>query len=122
MTTKSITAIATMLLALCATDATAQTANEGRKVKQLRFDKEKVTIVYNNGDTEEATDDIVIHRSEATPIKEVANNKSSDSKSPGTWYTIDGRKIENKKSANTKLPKGVYVKKEGNRTRKTIVK
>jgi len=121
VTTNKFAAIAALLLALCAADATAQTTNEGKKVKQLRFDREKVTIVYNNGETEEATDNIVILNS-ATPVKEVVNSKSSDSESPATWYTIDGRRIVKSDSSNRNLPKGVYVKREGNRTRKTVVK
>jgi len=119
MIAKKNAAIAAMLLALCATDVTAQTTNDGKKVKQLRFDREKVTIVYNDGETEEATDNILVIKS-VTAIRDV---KDSDvAKGSGQvrkeWFTIDGRRL----ASEPKGKKGVYVKKEGNRTRKTIVK
>ena len=116
-----ITAIAAILLALCLTDVTAQSTNDGKKVKQIRFDREKVTIVYNSGEAEEAADNIVIPKT-ATGVKKVKDSDTATGKSSGqvskAWYTLDGRRL----ASEPKGKKGVYVRKEGNRTRKTIVK
>jgi len=111
-----------VLLALSLTDAIAQSTFDGNKVKQLRFDREKVTVIYKDGHTEKAAGDIVIPNSDATGVKQVKGSDTATGNGSGqvrkTWYTLDGRRL----ASEPKGKKGVYVRKEGNRPRKTIVK
>lgn len=97
----------------------AQSTAEGKKVKQLRFDRERVTVVYENGETEEATDDLLILK-DATGIKNVkdAAKRTAFGQVREGWYTLDGRRLASEPKGRT----GVYVKVEGNSTRKIIVK
>ena len=45
-----------------------------------------------------------------TGINEVKSEEVKSEKWAGTWYTLDGRKIENSKSSDRKLSKGIYIR------------
>ena len=92
----------------------AQNVSNGKVVKRITFDREKVNIVYTDNtqetDVEQAT--ITRRAGEATGI--ASTTKANNARG---WFTLDGRRLESAPSA-----KGVYVVKDGDKVRKTIKK
>ena len=86
----------------------------GKTVKRITFDREKVNIEYADNTKEYGVTETQIRRAgDATGIN--ATKTATTTKSG--WYTMDGRRLENAPKA-----KGVYVVKEGDKVRKTIKK
>lgn len=88
---------------------------EEKPVRRVTFDRENVTIYYQDGTDRTNVDAAVIHRMEPTGITEkrtdVGPRKASAS------YDLSGRKV----SGNS-TRKGVYVVRKGNTVRKTVKK
>jgi hypothetical protein len=95
--------------------AQAQTADNGKQVKRIEFDRENVTILYADETKDEQVQKAHIRAGKsATAIK----GKTADAGTTrSAWYTVDGRRLDAQPKA-----KGVYMRKEGNRTRKLIKK
>lgn len=92
----------------------AQNVSNGKVVKRITFDREKVNIVYTDNTQETGVEQATITRrsGEATGI--ASTTKANNARG---WFTLDGRRLESAPSA-----KGVYVVKDGDKVRKTIKK
>lgn len=92
----------------------AQNVSNGKVVKRITFDREKVNIVYTDNTQEIGVEQATITRrsGEATGI--ASTTKANNARG---WFTLDGRRLESAPSA-----KGVYVVKDGDKVRKTIKK
>lgn len=91
----------------------AQNVSNGKVVKRITFDREKVNIVYTDNKQETVEQATITRRSgEATGI--ASTTKANNARG---WFTLDGRRLESAPSA-----KGVYVVKDGDKVRKTIKK
>ncbi|MBP5425811.1 MAG: hypothetical protein J6Y33_07035 [Prevotella sp.] len=109
--------LATALLVAGALGMQAQTADSGKKVKRITFDREQVSIIYNDGTKEEAVQQAVIVR-DAT-VTGIKGMQQQGQQTERRCYAIDGRTVQ---SAQKGLKKGVYVVKEGDKVRKIIKK
>ena len=108
------------ILTLCGSLTTqAQTAESGKTVKRITFDRERVTLVYSDGTKAENVQKAVIkakgndEQGTATGIARV----KAGSVAQRTWYTMDGRRLQGEPRVQ-----GVYVVKEGDKVRKIIKK
>ena len=103
---------------LCGTmTASAQKAEftqNGKQVKRIAFDREKVDIIYSDDTQISDVNDVTI-TNEASGT--TAIDKTKTAKRANAWYTMDGRRLQNAPKA-----KGVYMVKEGDKVRKTIKK
>ena len=103
---------------LCGTmTASAQKAEftqNGKQVKRIAFDREKVDIIYSDDTQISDVNDVTI-TNEASGT--TAIDKTKTAKRANEWYTMDGRRLQ-----NAPKTKGVYVVKEGDKVRKTIKK
>ena len=91
----------------------AQNVSNGKVVKRITFDREKVNIVYTDNTQDGVEQATITRRSgEATGIASTTNANNARG-----WFTLDGRRLESAPSA-----KGVYVVKDGDKVRKTIKK
>lgn len=115
----------TLVLAVClAAGATAAaqtvigaTDESGKVVKRILFDREQVTIIYEDGTTRENVDLATIVQSENTGIDEVGvavNNGSAVRE----IYDLQGRRVDNLGS----LQQGVFIVREGDKVYKLIKK
>ncbi len=92
----------------------AQNVSNGKVVKRITFDREKVNIIYSDDTQISDVNDVTIsNRAGGT----TGIDKTKTAKSANEWYTVDGRRLQNAPKA-----KGVYVVKEGDKVRKTIKK
>ena len=92
----------------------AEFTQNGKQVKRITFDREKVDIIYS--DESQITDvNNVTISNEASGTTGI--NKTKTTKSANGWYTMDGRRLQ-----NAPKTKGVYMVKEGDKVRKTIKK
>ena len=103
---------------LCGTmTASAQKAEftqNGKVVKKITFDREKVNIIYADDTQISDVNDVTIsNRASGT----TGIDKTKTANSANAWYTMDGRRLQ-----NAPKTKGVYVVKEGDKVRKTIKK
>ena len=101
------------------TFAAAQTANNGKVVKKILFDRENVTMVYadDSFDANVAAATVTKGSPETTAVK--AQDKASGTKTARRWYTLDGRRMNTAPRSNSK---GVYVVKEEKKVRKVVKK
>lgn len=99
--------------------ATAQTADNGKVVGRVLFDREDVTIVYadNSFDEHVATATITKGKPEPTAVK--TQDKNTATTGGRSWYSVDGRRIANGQKPKAK---GVYVVKEEKKVRKVVKK
>ena len=108
------------LLTLSAVGVNAQVDESGKRVKRITFDREQVTLVYNDGSKSENVQAAVIVRGDVTTgIKEM--NQPDESAARPRWYAIDGRQLP-KGPNNSVGGKGVYVVRENDKVRKIIKK
>lgn len=109
--------LATVLLVVGVLSMQAQTADGGKKVKRITFNREQVSITYDDGTQEDAVRQTVIRRNATvTGIKGMQQQRQQGEQ---RCYSIDGRTVQ---SAPKALKKGVYVVKEGDKVRKIIKK
>lgn len=95
--------------------AQGQVVTAGDKVvKRITFDREQVTLIYEDN-TQEPVEQATINRTVPSGISNV--KKSAKTSGVRSWYTVDGRKLQKEPAR-----KGIYVRKEGNKVRKTIKK
>ena len=114
------TFIMASLLTLFAVSVSAQVDESGKQVKRITFDREQVTVVYNDDAKRENVQETVItNDATVTGIKEL--NLAERSAAQTKWYAIDGRQLpKGQNSHNNK--KGIYVVKENGKVRKIIKK
>ena len=92
----------------------AEFTQNGKQVKRIAFDREKVDIIYSDDTQISDVNDVTI-TNEASGT--TAIDKTKTAKRANEWYTMDGRRLQNAPKA-----KGVYMVKEGDKVRKTIKK
>lgn len=110
-----LTFLAFFLMCCCLSAQTTVSAitEDGKAVKRITFDKEKVTLIYVDDTQDENVDKTTVRRQETTGIK---NAKQQNANTQATsWYSLDGRRLQ-------AMPrnKGVYVRKQGNSVKKSI--
>ena len=93
----------------------AEFTQNGKVVKRITFDREKVNIIYSDESQITDVNDVTISN-RASGTTGINATKTATTTKSG-WYTMDGRRLENAPKA-----KGVYVVKEGDKVRKTIKK
>ena len=100
------------------TGANAQTADSGKKVRRITFDREQVTVVYQDGSTDEAVSSIVVKEKDVVTSLKGINGKNLKGKDSEV-FDLQGRRL----NPNTMQKRsGVYVKREGNQVRKIVKK
>jgi hypothetical protein len=101
------------------TCATAQTAENGKVVKRILFDRENVTVIYadDTSDKHVQTATITSGKPETTGIK--SQDKTPNARNKRGWYTLDGRRMTTAPSTRNK---GVYVVKEDKKVIKVVKK
>ena len=107
--------LAAALLCGTATVSAQQAINveNGKVVKKITFDLEKVDINYEDGTSDVSVQKATIYYDQTpTGIAEVKQNGVTTD-----WYTLDGRRLQ-----YTPNSKGIYVSKSGNNVRKSIKK
>ena len=92
----------------------AEFTQNGKQVKRITFDREKVNIIYSDESQITDVNDVTISN-RASGTTGINAAKTTTAKSG--WYTVDGRRLQ-----NAPKTKGVYVVKEGDKVRKTIKK
>ena len=108
------------LLTLSAVGVSAQVDESGKQVKRITFDREQVTLVYNDGSrSENVQKTFISNNGEGTGIKEM--NPTVRPAAPSKWYAIDGRLLPEGAGSSTGR-KGVYVVRENDKVRKIIIK
>ena len=116
--TKRLTLLLSLAIA-SVTGAWAQTAENGKSVKRITFDRENVCVTYADGSKEENVQTLVITGNNAATGGKDAAPKSRTTTAMRSWYTVDGRRMN---AAPRPGAKGVYIMKEGQQVRKTIKK
>lgn len=97
---------------LCAQGQRIAVAQNGKQVKRITFDREKVSVIYSDETKDENVTDFVVRRNIPTGIKTVKDKQDSNG-AAARWYTVDGRRLQAQPAAG-----GVYIKREGQRVRK----
>ncbi len=107
--------LCTLFMLLCGImPMQAQSADNGKKVKRILFDREQVTIVYVDDTQENVDKGVAVKRDDiATSVKEIKGKKSKNSE----VYDLQGRKLN-----AVPQRKGVYIKREGKQVRKIVKK
>ena len=96
---------------LSASAQSVAVTESGKTVKRITFDRENVTLVYQDGTKDDNVSQTTIHREAATGIHNVNLNPNANVNSQ--YYTLDGRRLQSVPNGN-----GVYIKKEGKRVKK----
>jgi len=86
----------------CGLSMQAQTTPDGKKVKRVTFDREQVNIVYVDGKTDENVQTAVVANKHETAVKGLKNQRENATRK---WYTLDGRKLQQKPAKS-----GLYIK------------
>lgn len=93
----------------------AQSDKEGRKVRRITFNQEKVNIEYADGTSRQNVEAITINgNNQSTGIGDIPTEKE---KTPRRVYTIDGRVLKGEPRQ-----KGIYIVRENKGTKKTLKK
>lgn len=122
---KRKTALLVVLLTV-ATSLSAQTADNGKKVKRITFDRENISVVYADGTKDKNVQSAVVYGSgTATGIATTpATGKGQVVKRE--VYDLQGRQVKavkgQRSTADGQRTKGVYIVREGEKTRKIIKK
>lgn len=120
MTKTDKTILIASLLTLSAVSADAQVDESGKRVKRITFDREQVTLVYNDGSkSENVQETVIVKDGVVTGIKEMDQTEKSAARPK--WYAIDGRKLP-KEPNSPAGGKGIYVVRENDKVRKIIKK
>ena len=113
---KMLKTYALSALVCCAIGAQAQTAENGKKVRRILFDREQVNVVYTDGSQQESVGCLTVKgSSEAMAVKDVSRNAGK--KKDGALCDLQGRRIRS--SSNTK---GVLLKRENGQVKKIVKK
>ena len=108
------------LLTLSAVGADAQVSESGKRVKRITFNREQVTLVYNDGSkSENVQRTVIVNDGVVTGIMEMRQTEKSAAQPK--WYTIDGRQLP-KEPNSSRNGKGIYVIRENDKVRKIIKK
>ena len=114
----------TLLLSLASasvTGAWAQTAENGKSIKRITFDRENVCVIYADGSKEENVQALVVTGNNVTTGVKDAAPKSRATTTKRSWYTVDGRRM--KAGPRVRHSRSsVCIVKEGQKVRKTIKK
>ena len=97
---------------MCAQAQSTAVAKNGKQVKRITFDREKVSVLYSDGTKDENVTDFVARRNTSMGIK-IVKGKQEPNGAATRWYTVDGRRLQAQPSGN-----GVYIKREGQRVHK----
>ena len=104
------------MLMFCGTmSVQAQTQETEKTVKRIVFDRERVTLIYADGTADENVEQTTIKRKTSPTGIKTPKTKTTTTKT--VWYTMDGRPLQREPK-----DKGVYLKKEGDKIRKTVKK
>ncbi len=106
---------------LSASAQSVAVTESGKTVKRITFDRENVTLVYQDGTKDDNVSQTTIHREAATGIRNVNlndndnvnDNVNVNANVNSQYYTLDGRRLQSVPNGN-----GVYIKKEGKRVKK----
>ncbi len=104
---------------LSASAQSVAVTESGKTVKRITFDRENVTLVYQDGTKDDNVSQTTIHREAATGIRNVNDNDNVNdnvnvnANVNSQYYTLDGRRLQSVPNGN-----GVYIKKEGKRVKK----
>ena len=112
--------IIALLLTLSAAGINAQVDESGKRVKRITFDREQVTLEYNDGSkSENVRKAVITNNGPATGIKVLIQKGRFAAQAK--WFAIDGRQLQ--KGPNSPASrKGVYVVRENDKVRKIIKK
>jgi len=111
MSTKSFPIVA--LLLTFTLGAAAQQTADGRMVKRITFDRERVNIEYVDGTRDLGVSETVIIRENATTG--IAARQAEQGQPDRRWYTTDGRALQGEPRQ-----KGLYIVRGKNGTKITI--
>jgi len=100
---------------LSASAQSVAVTESGKTVKRITFDRENVTLVYQDGTKDDNVSQTTIHREAATGIHNVNLNPNANPNANvnSQYYTLDGRRLQSVPNGN-----GVYIKKEGKKVKK----
>lgn len=119
-TTKRLTLLLSLAIA-SATGAWAQTAENGKSIKRITFDRENVCVIYADGSKEENVQSLVVTGNNVTTGVKDAAPKSRATTTKRSWYMVDGRRM--KAGPRVRHSRSsVCIVKEGQKVRKTIKK
>lgn len=105
-----------VVLSCCALNVQGQTADNGKQVKRITFDRESICIIYDDNTRLNDIQEAVVRRQDQTTG--VRQEKLNTSVTTRDWYTVDGRRLQGDPGNS----KGVYVIREDNKVRKVIKK
>ena len=100
----------------CSLNAQAQAMVEGKQVKRIIFDREDISVIYDDNTRSNNVQELSVRRQD--PVTGVREERLNTNVTTSDWYTVDGRSLQ----GNPGNTKGVYVVKEGNKVRKVIKK
>lgn len=111
--------VACCLGACCSAGAQTVAAvdEQGKQVRSITFDRERVTIEYANGEVRDNVDYALICRGEVTAIDAVKAQSSNDAGQQQV-YDLQGHRMVDVNN----LPQGIYVVREGDKVYKMIKK
>lgn len=123
-----------VLLMSVATSLSAQTSDNGKTVRRITFDQENISIEYTDGTKDENVQNTVVYGSNfTTGIQSIDDSRidylrfnrdgstqfENGISSNNGWYDMQGRKV-NRQSGQ--LRNGLYIVREGQNTRVTVIK
>ena len=109
-----------LLLTLSTVSVNAQVDESGKQVKRITFDREQVTLVYNDGSkSENVQKKVITNDAVGTGVKEL--NQAERSAAHAKWFAIDGRPLQKGQNSRNN-GKGIYVVRENDKVRKIIKK
>jgi hypothetical protein len=123
-----------VLLMSVATSLSAQTSDNGKTVRRITFDQENISIEYTDGTKDENVQNTVVYGSNfTTGIQSIDDSRNdylrfnrdgstqfeNGISSNNGWYDMQGRKV-NRQSGQ--LRNGLYIVREGQNTRVTVIK
>lgn len=123
-----------VLLMSVATSLSAQTSDNGKTVRRITFDQENISIEYTDGTKDENVQNTVVYGSNfTTGIQSIDDSRNDYLRfnrdgstqfvnvisSNNGWYDMQGRKV-NRQSGQ--LRNGLYIVREGQNTRVTVIK
>jgi hypothetical protein len=114
---------------LAATSLSAQTSDNGKTVRRITFDQENISIEYTDGTKDENVQNTVVYGSNYTTgihsLDDSRYNRDGSSQfvngisSNNGWYDMQGRMV-NRQSGQ--LRNGLYIVREGQNIRVTVIK
>ena len=129
---KRKTALLVVLLTV-ATSLSAQTADNGKKVKRITFDREDISVVYADGTKDKNVQSAVVYGSGTATGIATTPSTGKGQVVKREVYDLQGRQVKaangqrstaigQRSMADGQRTKGVYIVREGEKTRKIIKK